>query len=89
MAHLFQQPTAQGLQLSCSICRVGFLPRSQAEHVAFLQAHQHAVAPADPRYYGAGDLVAGVAGALGIAQCAPCQARQARMNHALPRLWRR
>ncbi len=48
-------------------------------------AHQSAA----PTHYGAGDLIAKAAGALGIETCTPCEARRRALNAALPRVWRR
>src|SRR5690606_29913226 len=42
-----------------------------------------------PGYLGAGDVVKKLTDTLGIQQCAPCARRQAALNDAMPRVWRR
>lgn len=54
------------------------------------QLHEFAARAARaPSHYGAGDAVAAVTSRLGIQKCAPCARRQAALNRAIPRLWRR
>ena len=81
--NVFFELTPQGLMVRCVTrgCGVhGFLQQG-ASVDQFAAQHQH--------YYGAGDVVAGVAGALGAKPCTPCQARQQMMNRWLPRVFRR
>lgn len=87
--HLFQQRVAGGLAVRCSICRHQALARSDAEAQHFFQLHSHTMQPAAAGYYGAGDAVTALTGALGIAQCSPCQQRAQLLNQLIPRLWRR
>lgn len=89
MSHVFSRRTHQGTQLLCSICRVAAVPQDELQAQRFLHEHEHPVQPVDPRFYGAGDLVARATGALGIEQCSPCQERQRRLNAILPRVLRR
>ena len=58
--------------------------RTQAEALDFVARHSAA-----PGARGLGDLVRGVAGALGFQSCSPCKARQAALNRLAPRVMRR
>lgn len=60
---------------------------------AFMQGHQSCAArmhaPAAAGYGGLGDAIAAGTKAVGIEPCTPCQRRQAMLNRAVPRLFRR
>lgn len=84
--HLHQQPDGS-IVCACNVCHVQAHARSPREVEAF--ASQHAAHQSSATHYGAGDLVAGVTGALGMKPCSPCEARRLAMNRMLPNLFRR
>jgi hypothetical protein len=62
--------------------------RDGAEAFARTEQEVHQFAARQPAI-GAGDMVKKLTDALGIRQCAPCARRQAALNAAMPRVWRR
>lgn len=73
---------------ACQVCGAQTPPVSAQGADQFAAAHA-AHQSQSPTHYGAGDLVAKAAGALGIESCTPCEKRRRAMNGLLPRVWRR
>lgn len=93
MQHITKGSWMGRLYLKCHGCGSVVYPRSLGEEQGFLAAHraceQRVAAPVAPGYGGLGDAVAAGTKALGITPCAPCQRRQAMLNRAMPRVFRR
>lgn len=97
MAQIASKRMGTGVQLQCMGCGTTVIVTHQEQANAF--AHQHRLCPnqplpVDPRYYGAGDLVARVAKPVARRMgmdpnCQPCAQRQAALNRMMPRVWRR
>ena len=77
--------------IKCHGC--GAVANDPAAFRSFAHAHQGCAArmqqAAAPGYGGLGDAIAAGTKAIGIQPCAPCQRRQAMLNRAVPRLFRR
>lgn len=97
MAQIASRRMGVGAQLQCLGCGQTVIVTSQAQAQSFVRQHAQCPdqpLPVDPRYYGAGDLVARVAKPVARRMgmdpgCEPCARRQAALNRMLPRVWRR
>jgi hypothetical protein len=93
MQHVTKGSWMGRLYLKCHGCGSVAYPRGPADEQRFLSFHQacgqRMAEPVAPGYGGLGDAVAAGTKALGVTPCAPCQRRQAMLNRAMPRMFRR
>lgn len=95
--HIQATWTGAYYHLRCGGCGRELVSGADWQTQRFYAAHAacaRLLRPVDPRYYGAGDLVARVAKPVAQAMgrdpnCAPCAQRQAALNQMFPRVWRR
>jgi hypothetical protein len=72
----------------CTVCNQADWFGSELGINGFAHAHR-AHESSSITHYGAGDLVARAASAVGLESCEPCEKRRSQMNRLFPRVWRR
>jgi len=77
-----------GAVMLCRACGSGGRMNGDDEIRRFTVEHSQHNSTAQG-YYGAGDLIAKAAQAVGVKGCAECEKRRVRANRALPRVWKR
>lgn len=77
-----------GAIVQCQACGAGGRMNGEDAVRKFISGHTQHNSPS-PGHYGAGDLIAKAAQAVGIKGCAECEKRRVRANRALPRVLKR
>ena len=84
---ILQQQHDGSIVCTCQVCNATAHAQVPQQVEAF--AGSHARHQSSATHYGAGDMVAGLTGALGIKPCTPCEQRRMALNSWLPRVFRR